>query len=241
MATGQVRLAAGALLVLASAAALVAIASASAALLPMCGLRAERSFVPVGVGDMRGLAVVERLDWGWSRWLRWGRGTIVDTRATILSGMVPWNPQDPLRIAPFAKEFTSRGVVAASEAALVREGAPADAAVTAWRTESYGWPFAALGLVWCEGPNGAHAVEGGLDLRRDGAPPGAPLVAVPVRVLWGGFVLDTLVVAAAIALFAVAIPSARRWRRRRRGRCVRCDHQLHGAESCPECGRPVRP
>jgi len=64
--------------------------------------------------------------------------------------------------------------------------------------------------------------------------------ALPLRLLWFPFALNTLVYAAAIAGAALAARSLRRMIRARRNRCLRCNYDLRGAahEQCPECGLP---
>ncbi len=62
---------------------------------------------------------------------------------------------------------------------------------------------------------------------------------VPMRPVWWGFALDSLLYAAACAgLLVVPVPIVR-WIRRRRGRCGRCGYSRAGLAArtaCPECG-----
>jgi hypothetical protein len=68
------------------------------------------------------------------------------------------------------------------------------------------------------------------------APPPARFPYLPV---WPGFLLNSLLYAAPWALVLVAPRAVRRWRRRRRGCCMRCGYDLRGlgGAACPECGR----
>ncbi len=45
----------------------------------------------------------------------------------------------------------------------------------------------------------------------------------------------------AYPLFTLGMIPLRRWRRRRRGLCLKCSYDLTGNESgvCPECGKPI--
>lgn len=64
---------------------------------------------------------------------------------------------------------------------------------------------------------------------------------LPLRVLWSGFVVDSLLYAVGwfVALGGVAL--TRLGLRRYRGKCVKCGYDLRGAEheACPECGVEV--
>jgi hypothetical protein len=60
---------------------------------------------------------------------------------------------------------------------------------------------------------------------------------IPWRPIWGGLVLDLLVLAAPIALLQWAVGRRVASHRQRRGRCVECGYDLSGVPgSCPECG-----
>lgn len=68
-------------------------------------------------------------------------------------------------------------------------------------------------------------------------------VFIPLRPIWTGFIIDTIVYAA-IWLGMMAIASlARKQIRRSRQRCVECGYSLRGllSSQCPECGTPRVP
>ncbi|MFI4896321.1 MAG: hypothetical protein ACIARR_00675 [Phycisphaerales bacterium JB059] len=60
--------------------------------------------------------------------------------------------------------------------------------------------------------------------------------AIPVRPVWPGFLINTLVYAGACWLLLAAPGGAVRWRRARRGLCPACGYDLNGLPACPECG-----
>jgi hypothetical protein len=99
--------------------------------------------------------------------------------------------------------------------------------------DARGWPWLAL---WCGiDRGGAWRVEGGLLL----TPKAARIDGVrtlPLRPLWGGFVLNALVYGCVTASLHAAGVGWVRHRRRRAGRCARCGYDVAGLERCPECG-----
>jgi len=54
--------------------------------------------------------------------------------------------------------------------------------------------------------------------------------------VWPGFVLNSLVYAVLALVTMLGLTRLRADRRRRRGRCVRCNYLLAGLDVCPECG-----
>ncbi len=65
---------------------------------------------------------------------------------------------------------------------------------------------------------------------------------IPLRPIWPGFAINTVVYAAILWLLALAPFTARRMIRSKRGHCIKCGYDLRGAEHevCPECGVPVQ-
>jgi len=59
---------------------------------------------------------------------------------------------------------------------------------------------------------------------------------LPLRPLWPGFLISTLVYASACWLLLATPGGVRRWRRKQRGLCSLCGYDLSGLETCPECG-----
>jgi hypothetical protein len=104
-----------------------------------------------------------------------------------------------------------------------------------------GWPLPALtcAVHWKQqilNSNVIYRVEGGVQLPRDAE---FNPRALPLRPLWPGFAMNTLLAAVAWWLVFWAVSSARRGWRRRRGRCLQCGYPRQGLAqlaACPECG-----
>lgn len=80
----------------------------------------------------------------------------------------------------------------------------------------------------------------------DAWPAGGLAAVVPVRPMLGGLLVNTLVLALAwgVALSPlVVLRVLRRWRRRKKDRCIQCGHSVRGLPDgapCPECGRSLQ-
>ncbi len=64
---------------------------------------------------------------------------------------------------------------------------------------------------------------------------------LPLRPLWWGFLLDSILYSGVAWLCTLSLTAPRvlrAWRRKRHGRCVACGYDLRGATTaiCPECG-----
>ena len=59
---------------------------------------------------------------------------------------------------------------------------------------------------------------------------------LPLRPVWPGAIVNTMIYAAALWAFWAQAMVWRRGRRRRRGLCPRCAYEVEGAAICPECG-----
>jgi hypothetical protein len=76
--------------------------------------------------------------------------------------------------------------------------------------------------------------------------PGAETLAIPLAVLWGGFLLNATLYGAILFICAVVTLGRIRRRRRRRGACAACGYDLRGGtglpegRACPECGTVPR-
>lgn len=112
--------------------------------------------------------------------------------------------------------------------------------------ERFGWPMAALERrSWMSftihgrapSPSRApgafasplHALDAGLA-------PGADGRGLPLRPAWLGLGVNTLVFGGAGWCLLAGAGAARRWRRRRSGRCAACGYQTDELTICPECG-----
>ena len=62
----------------------------------------------------------------------------------------------------------------------------------------------------------------------------------PLRPIWPGFAINTVLYATILWLLTLASIASRRFDRRKRGRCINCGYDLRGASGgggvCPECG-----
>ncbi|MEE8156294.1 MAG: hypothetical protein V3T53_15175 [Phycisphaerales bacterium] len=68
--------------------------------------------------------------------------------------------------------------------------------------------------------------------------PTTPLIVRPLRPQSFGFLVNSLIYAAAVWLLVCGPREVRRWLRKRRGLCITCGYDLRGTEHavCPECG-----
>lgn len=106
-----------------------------------------------------------------------------------------------------------------------------------------GWPSPSL-EGWRWRIDGAPTYSGSIAIATGTSPPsrsdygivfGQPLL--PLRPRWGGFALNTIIYAVALALPVIGIRSIRRCVLTRSGRCVECAHTTNDDGACPECGR----
>lgn len=107
--------------------------------------------------------------------------------------------------------------------------------------DARGWPVLALWCEWQEGTTFAKLapVSGGIDLQMRGSGSDETYArALPLRPIWRGLIVDTLVFCAAWYGVLFAAGSVRRFRRGRRGQCLGCGYDLRGLDGgrCPECG-----
>lgn len=95
---------------------------------------------------------------------------------------------------------------------------------------SAGWPARALaGERWSD----SHIALG------TSAQPIRPQRLLPLRPLWPGFAINTLVYGAVAWLLILAPGVLRRWSRRTRGQCERCGYPCGDSSVCSECGAPL--
>lgn len=115
-------------------------------------------------------------------------------------------------------------------------------------TSSAGWPFRAL-----HGSQEGGTFAGLPDwLPRERIRPLSPYITVwtgpqerqlPIRPIWTGFALNTVLFAAPVLALLLIPGPLRRARRRRRGQCERCSYDLRGTPAlapCPECAAKPR-
>ena len=110
-----------------------------------------------------------------------------------------------------------------------------------------GWPLRCLASESVPRPAGGWRMSGrlqGISLkpwtakRRDFA---SDQRVLPLRPMWPGFVLNTLIFGCAMWMLMMMCVLIRSAIRRRRGRCGACGYDLRGSDDglCPECGGPI--
>ncbi len=111
----------------------------------------------------------------------------------------------------------------------------------AWYADAAGWPFYSL---WSESRltsgDSTPSVFGAIRAPMDPWKRHIPRV-LPLRPIWTGFAVDTIVFAATLALLTIVPLLLRRTVRSKRGCCTKCGYPLCGAVRCPECGTVVSP
>src|SRR5262245_46006735 len=103
-----------------------------------------------------------------------------------------------------------------------------------------GWPLSALaGDLWQEvdDPFGPCRTRWAIKLP-EAEYSRALLVrpALPLRPIWPGFEINTILYAALLWLLVFALRRTRRWRRIKRGLCPACAYPLGESPTCSECG-----
>lgn len=86
--------------------------------------------------------------------------------------------------------------------------------------------------------NPIYQVEYGIMLETTPGSDERGLRAIPLRIIWLGFVLNTIIYAVLLWLLTLGPFTARRMIRSKRGRCIKCGYDLRGdfELGCPECG-----
>ena len=116
--------------------------------------------------------------------------------------------------------------------------------------DAYGWPFESFYCSFAIAGDDAFdlratSVRGAIPVRGiyaagAAAPPFACVSAkaIPLSILWPGFVINTLLFAGVFWVLFTAPGLIRRVARRQDGRCIACGYDLRGIDSqrCPECG-----
>jgi hypothetical protein len=104
----------------------------------------------------------------------------------------------------------------------------------------FGWPMKCMSWTELNSARGMMAmwnpeeVQGMVEV----SVTDALTVKLPVRPMWTGMVVNVAVLGASVGVMWWGVGLARRWVRRRRGRCLRCGYVLGGVSGglCPECG-----
>jgi hypothetical protein len=98
-----------------------------------------------------------------------------------------------------------------------------------------GWPlFCLCGETWTKAAGQPNSTQWMCTVNRNSC----DSLVFPLRPLWPGFAINTIFYAAVLwVLFAVP-GRVRRWRRIKRGVCVRCAYPVGASDVCTECGTP---
>lgn len=103
---------------------------------------------------------------------------------------------------------------------------------------SQGWPMHSL---WCEYVENELQTHGGVWINGEFLS-GTYYMAehfIAFRPIWRGFIVNSLLYGAVMFLLFWPLTRARRWRRRRRGLCVRCAYPIGASDVCTECGAAI--
>jgi hypothetical protein len=139
--------------------------------------------------------------------------------------------------------YTSRGASHnLAELASTRRTDPSIVAHT-MIVDAYGLPFRSMRTTRRMVQQGRDVTtndqtgfEAGMIVPRQFNPSQTATLRFAFEPVWPGFVLNSLLYAMPVASLIVAAGLLRARRRRRRGRCVRCNYDLAGLDACPECG-----
>jgi hypothetical protein len=160
----------------------------------------------------------------------------------VASGIWPYEFPTPTLVV----RSIGPGVRVIDVAALV-EGNSLPWELTEWRS---GWPMHALSGHAAGHPRLSYAWQPNRYVKYDEHLWEVPLPSqskmnqdckLPLRPLWPGFALNTLLYAVILWLLFAAPFALRRWRRVRRGECPACAYPVGTSAVCTECGGPVRP
>jgi hypothetical protein len=113
--------------------------------------------------------------------------------------------------------------------------------------ERVGWPFPALRSIVTRRGSSSDPEQVRVEVRgailvvpRESPVPGRSWLALPLRPLWPGFVLNAALFAMLTFVLVMLVRLGRLRRLSRRdsaGLCIWCKYDLAGLQACPECGR----
>ncbi len=112
------------------------------------------------------------------------------------------------------------------------------------RVFDVGWPWMAMQGEWRSGdsnilPQGFHNAWGRSRIVTSGPDKGLDNDMLPLRPVWPGFALNTMLYAMVLWLLSVAPLALRRRGRIKRGLCPKCAYPVGTSDTCTECGSPV--
>ncbi|MCZ6834523.1 MAG: hypothetical protein O7G85_02000 [Planctomycetota bacterium] len=98
-----------------------------------------------------------------------------------------------------------------------------------------GWPFQSLAMDY-------RTETGPLPFYEDCSGLSVADRYLPIRVLWSGFIINTLLYSTVLLILVKTPGVMKRQLRQKRGLCITCKYDLSGAkhEACPECGHSIR-
>lgn len=156
----------------------------------------------------------------------------------------PWVDDEPVQL------FTRRwSAIGGNGEVIFEEPQGMDSAPPSVEHVVTGFPFASLAYEWWfdsssvfDGPSAIRREE-----RRGVWEPRIQVrefksFGLPLRPIWPGFLVDTLLSAAVIWTLYASFVVRRRRRRLKRGRCPTCNYDLRATTTgvCPECGAALQ-
>ncbi|MBS0197039.1 MAG: hypothetical protein JSR77_09790 [Planctomycetes bacterium] len=109
---------------------------------------------------------------------------------------------------------------------LVRVGWPMVAMAFSERYREVQTPVSHFETVWTSG----------IEVPAKRFPAAGFVRRLPIRPIWWGFILNSVIYAIAIGGVISMLRAVRRWRRRRHGLCEQCAYPTGTGPACPECG-----
>ncbi len=140
-----------------------------------------------------------------------------------------------------AEEFVASGFGWTCRMASSDQQPLADPAFRHAGLRTAGWPLPAFAGGYLSDTTTNRPVHYAAFLFQQEPTPYYMWAFVPLRPVWTGLLADAAAFAVAV-MGAAHLPAlARRWHRRRGGRCMACGHPLAGLSRCPECGYAGKP
>jgi hypothetical protein len=195
-----------------------------------------------GLDGINGWMVSTKHGFGATQVIAMGRGTIDDDGTSAMDIAPGWS--DILAQIDRAVEATRQDM------AIQRAGMQARVGPTVIMQKAYGFPCRAMYWNWDSGVYVGNTRLGepfnrAIALPQRPIPPGSrnldEVRALPTAIIPIGFVMNTLVYAAALWLLFFGAGTVKRSLRRHRNRCPACGYDLRGTqhEQCPECGGAI--
>ncbi len=225
------------------------------------GQAMRRRIIIVAIFLLAGAVVNVAVAWGCAMWSSPGPEPqpTLGKRPTVDEGLW-WKglaPEGAARRAEYASRLHGLGIdviTLTGRRELSRDGRggiryAADRATTV----RCGWPFrSTVGVRWDIGPyamlfnrgvtttsRAADALDGAFRFNRPAWLGGNSLRLFPLRPVWLGFAVNTILYAAILWLLICGPFVLRRFIRVKRGRCPACAYPTGQSDTCSECGKPL--